>query len=191
METLNTTIVRDLSRKVSPASQRAYRALNEEQRESRQLANKVLGKFGSNGQSKLEKLTLRHRLILAMACEGKVSKEIALAMKCSSATVNRIINDPLGQVEINRYMEGVKGDIKRMLPLAMKVVKDNLESGDQDMRMKALDKFIKLNDFVEGKVDNVVSITNIINARTMFIQDLKALAERSNVIDLTAEVVDE
>lgn len=190
METLNPTIVRDLSRKVLPASQRAYRELNEEQKKHRKLANRVLGKFGTNGPSKLEKLTLRHRLIIAMACEGRTSKEISQAMKCSSATVNRIINDPLGQVEINKYMEGIKGDIKRMLPLAMKVVKDNLESKDQDMRMKALDKFIKLNDFVEGKEDQVVSVTNIINARTMFIHDLKALAERSNVIDLTAEVVD-
>lgn len=190
MEALNSTIVRDLSKKQSPASQRAYIALNEEQREHRKLANKVLGKFNTNGQSKLERLTLRHRLIIAMACEGKTSKDISRAMKCSSATVNRIINDPLGQVEINKYMEGVKGDIKRMLPLAMKVVQENLESGDPDTKMKALDRFIKLNDFVDGKPGQVTNNTTIIDARTMFIQDLKEVAEKAKVIDLTAEVVD-
>ena len=151
----------------------------------------MLGKLNSNGQIKLEKLTLRHRLILAMACEGKTSKDIATSMKCSSATVNRVINDPLGEVEINKYMEGVKGDIKRMLPLAMSVVRENLESGDQDMRMKALDRFMKLNDFIDGKTEHVTNNTTIIDARVMFIKDLKQVAEKANVIDLKAEVENE
>lgn len=186
---INPTIVRDLSRKQSPAAQRVYFKLTEEKRKNKLLADKVLGRIGSNGQQKLEKLSIRHRLIIAMACEGTTSAEIARKMGCSSATVNRVINDPLGKVEINKYMEGVRSDLKRMLPLAIKVIKDNLDSGDQELRMKALDKFIKLNDFVDDKPTSVVNNTTIIDARVMFLSDLKTMAEKAGVMELEVEDV--
>ena len=145
--------------------------------------------YSATRKPPLQRLTTRHRTMIALHLASKDGAYIAKYIGCSVGTVYRVLNDPASRTVIDHYLQGVEGDLAALLPKAVSAIREGLEHGDTKIKLKAVDRFAKMTSR-GGDSGNGVDVTvNLINTRDRFIAELKDL---STVVDSEAlEVSDD
>lgn len=136
----------------------------------------------------LQRLTTRHRTIIALHLAGKSGIKIAEYIGCSSGSVNQILRDPSARKIIEHYLEGVEGDLAALLPKAVDAIREGLDHANPKIALGAVDRFAKMTSrgVAEGG-DTNVTVNMMQDTRQRFLKELKELHEAS--IESTAEVV--
>lgn len=143
----------------------------------------VFGRKAQAGPLKLRGLSQRHLEILALHLSGDYSnKEIGQLCGISIGKVNAVLDDPLAQVVIEQHRNGQLMELEALLPKVTDTIRQTLDSGDDKVRLQAVDRFIKMSkeDFGEGLTQGNLAIT-IVDARTRFVDQLR------EIIDITPE----
>lgn len=157
------------------------------------LARRTIGR-GRVRKSRLKTLTQKHKLMIGMHLNGVKTCDIAEAMGCGDATVTTVIRDPLAQEVIEHYYEGVEDELKALFPKVVDSVRDALgKNKDMNTRLKGVDRFTKLTGRGEKEQgERGVTVQVITDARTKFVQEIRAATVKSpvEVIDVEVEEVD-
>jgi len=150
------------------------------------LARRTIGEAKVK-RPNLKRLSQRHKLIIGMHLTGKSSMEIAGIVGCSAQTVNKVILDPLAQEVVAYYYEGTEEELKALFPKVVDTVRDALDSGNIETRLKGVDRFTKLTGRDEEKGSKEVNVNVVLDARTKFVNEIRA--EAGKVIDVEATSV--
>ena len=105
---------------------------------------------------------------------------IGEALNCSVGMVYHTINDPLAKKVIDHFITGVENDLEALLPLAVDAVRSGLNSGSDDTKLKAVDKFTKLSGRDEKEAATEMNVSIIVDARERFVAELKELTGRAS-----------
>lgn len=144
---------------------------------------------GGDGDGKgLKALTVKHRQIIALHLQGIAGTRIGEALNCSVGMVYHTINDPLAKKVIDHFISGVENDLEALLPLAVGAVRDGLNSGNNDTKLKAVDKFTKLSGRDEKEVATGMNISIMGDARVRFVTELQELKKNSTPSPAPKEV---
>ncbi len=147
------------------------------------LARRTIG-TPRKRKSGLKGLTQRHKLIIGLHLNGKSNRDIADVVGCSRFTIATVIGDPLAQEVITFYYEGVESELKALFPKVIDAVRDALDSDTVGMKLKGVDRFAKLTGMDGGRDDRKgVTVQIITDARTKFVQEIRAAAEKVPVIE--------
>lgn len=121
-----------------------------------------------------KKLKPRHYSMIAMHCTGKFSNiEIARRLGVTAQLVGLVLRDPLAQQEINNYLSGVECETRALLPLYNAAMRDGLQAGNQEVRLRAADMWHK-HTRGEGEKPGVqVNVAFVNSVRERFINELK------------------
>lgn len=176
----------------------AFAGLDSEEGKKRRLAageretEKVLGRRMPSGKMRLKELKPVHMKIVAMHLQGMKGTKIAESffaqgIKLSAASINSVLRDPLAKDVIERFREAYHEELLALGSLATDAVRDGLESGDKELRLKAVDRFVKLRGDHEG-VKGVSVQVNILDARTNLVKVLTDVA--GPLIEGAAELVE-
>jgi hypothetical protein len=131
---------------------------------------------GDGGGKGLKALSVKHRQIISLHLQGIAGTRIGKALNCSVGMVYHTINDPLAKKVIDHFISGVENDLEALLPLAVDAVRTGLESGSNDIALKAVDKFAKLSGRDEKEAPTGMNISIMGDARIRFVSELKELA---------------
>jgi len=117
---------------------------------------KRLGIRKETGALKLKKLTFRHRKIIALHIQGFSGPQIAFYMNCSEVTVSRVLNDPLAKSYIDAAAKDREAEVKALMGSAVQGVREGLtkEGLSIETRLKAVDRYAKLQQAIDTKNDN-------------------------------------
>ena len=144
----------------------------------------MLGRTGVNGTPKLRKLTQRHIRIISMHLTGNYKGvEIAEKVGCTVTRVYQVLNDPLAKKIIDDFQVGQIADMEELMPKVVDAVRDGPVSGDQRVRLSAVDRYAKMTqrgDDGEGKAGVNLNLT-VVDARERFVDNIR------NMIDVTPE----
>jgi hypothetical protein len=144
------------------------------------MNNLTLYTGGGDGDGKgLKALSVKHRQIISLHLQGVAGTRIGKALNCSVGMVYHTINDPLAKKVIDHFISGVENDLEALLPLAVGAVRDGLNSGSTDTKLRAVDKFAKLSGRDEKEEKSGMNITIMGDARVRFVAELKELTEKS------------
>ena len=154
------------------------------------LARRTIG-TPRKRKSGLKSLTQRHKLIIGLHLNGKSNEHIADVVGCSRMTVGYVIRDPLAQEVITYYYEGIESELKALFPKVVDAVRDALDNGAIGIRLKGVDRFAKLTglDAREGE-NKGTTVQIIMDARTKFVQEIRAAGEKVSVIEGEATLVE-
>ena len=90
------------------------------------------------------------------------------------------------------YYEGVESELKALFPKVVDAVRDALDSDTVGMKLKGVDRFAKLTGMDGGKDDKKgVTVQIITDARTKFVQEIRAAEEKVPVIEGEVTQVEE
>lgn len=155
------------------------------------LARRTIGtpRKKKNG---LKFLTQRHKLIIGLHLNGKSNEHIADVVGCSRLSVGSVIRDPLAQEVITYYYEGIESELKALFPKVVDAVRDALDNTAIGTRLKGVDRFAKLTglDGREGE-NKGTTVQIIMDARTKFVQEIRAAAEKVPVVEIEATPAEE
>lgn len=132
------------------------------------------------------KLTETQLLIIAMYMEGEALPSICKDLEITRMQVHRVLTGKLGKALIAQWRTGLSLELQALLPKALKVVRETMESGNKELALKGVDRFHKL--FALDEAPELEIKVNIVDARTRFLTGLRDLARDAEVID--AEVVE-
>ena len=155
------------------------------------LARRIVG-TPRKGRKALKRLTQRHKLIIGLHLAGKSNAEVSDVVGCSRMMVSSVIRDPLAQEVITYYYEGVEDELKALFPAVVDTVRDALDPLKSiDTRLKGVDRFAKLTglDAKDGDKKDI-TMNVIVNARTKFVQEIRAAREKAPVVEVEATLVE-
>ena len=136
----------------------------------------------------LQRLSIRHRTIIALHLSGKTGPQIAEYVGCSVGSVYQILRDPSARKIIEHYLEGIEGDLAALLPKAVEAVRSGLDHPSPKIYLGAVDRFAKMTSRgVAPGGDTNVTVNLMQDTRERFIAELKELHD--GVIESTAEEV--
>jgi len=139
----------------------------------------------------LKRLTQRHKIIISLHLNGKSSAHIADVIGCSRATVASVIRDPLAQEVVTYHYEGIESELKALFPKVVDAVRDALDNGAIGTRLKGVDRFAKLTGLDARDGENKGTTVQIImDARTKFVQEIRAAGEKVPMIEGEATLVE-
>lgn len=176
----------------------AFAGLESEEGKKRRLeadrrdTEKVLGRRMPSGQMRLKELKPVHMKIVAMHLQGMKGSKIAESffaqdIKLSAAMINAVLRDPLAKDVIERFREAYHEELLALGSLANDAVRDGLKAGDKELRLKAVDRFVKLRGDHEGTKGVNVQV-NILDARANLVKVLTEVA--GPLIEEKAELVE-
>lgn len=147
----------------------------------------TLGRVARTGDLRLKKLSTTHQTIIAMYLTGDYSiKEISEELAVSRAKINKILLDPLAQKIINEFREAENLELQGLQGIAVEAVRKGLRSQDTEMRLKAVDRYVKLKQDSRGQGPSeggtTVNVT-INNAREKFVDLMKDVTPKAPEID--------
>ena len=167
----------------------------QERKEKKEKQKKQMQALGLTieepNDTELKTLHTTHKFILALYMTGKYSQvEVAKQADVHYTTVWKVIHSKLGKEVIKDWKEMLQVELDGLMPLAVGAVREGLMAGDKMIKLRAVDRFIKMTRGEEGDTNVTVNVIN--DARGRFITDLKDLAEQEGLIELEgeAEVVD-
>ena len=154
------------------------------------LARRTIG-TPRKSNAGLKRLSQRHKLIIGLHLNGKSNEHIADVVGCSRMRVGSVIRDPLAQEVITYYYEGIESELKALFPKVVNVVRDALDNGSIGTRLKGVDRFAKLTGLDARDGENKGTTVQIImDARTKFVQEIRAAGEKVPVIEGEATLVE-
>ena len=169
----------------TPAGDKA--AYDKEHRGARSMQahiDRITGRRLPNGNLRLKTITPRHLKIVSLHLSGFVGNlHIAVIMKCTAATVNRVLNDPSIQEIIKSYHRGIDLELKALVPLAAEAIREGLIEGNIGTKLKSVDRLAKMLtlNMEQGGVGNDLDKSKVIE--DAFFDALKARATKAKIID--------
>jgi hypothetical protein len=133
---------------------------------------------GDGGGKGLKALTVKHRQIISLHLQGIAGTRIGKALNCSVGMVYHTINDPLAKKVIDHFISGVENDLEALLPLAVGAVRDGLNSGSTDTKLRAVDKFAKLSGRDEKEAAVGMTGAIMVDARIRFVAELQEMTAK-------------
>ena len=154
------------------------------------LARRIIG-TPRKSRGGLKRLSQRHKLIIGLHLAGKSNEHVADVVGCSRFMVGSVIRDPLAQEVITYYYEGIESELKALFPKVVNTVRDALDNASIETRLKGVDRFAKLTG-LDGKDGEKTPITLQvrIDARTKFVNEIRASAEKVPVVEVEATLVE-
>ena len=152
----------------------------------KQARRRTFGRKAQLTPLKLRGLSQRHLEILALHLSGDHSNtDIAAICGISLGKINAVLDDPLAQSVIEQYRGGQLAELEGLLPKVTSTIRETLDSGDDKVRLQAVDRFIKMSkqDFGDQLPSHNLAIT-ITDARTRFIEKVR------EIVDITPEKTD-
>ena len=108
-----------------------------------------------------------------------MSRDIASKLGIHKATVSRTLNDPRGQALIEEGRRLAEEELKSLLPKAVRVVSECMDSEDERVRLLAVDRFTKLvgrGGEGDGGPSINVNVNTVYEARAKLIEAVREKA---------------
>ena len=155
MTNLNITIPLSATRAgYNPEREASKYATNKELIKGKYHYEKIMGKRKDNGALKLKELKPEHKQYVSCFINGMKGVEIAEQFNVAAITVYRVLNDPLAQTMLGEFDVAFKDEFRAMFPLVADAIRDSLEHGGMEMRLKAVDRFVKVSAFLKDGEDS-------------------------------------
>ena len=153
------------------------------------IRKKTLGRIGINGREKLKRLSQRHFKIIAMHLTGDYTgKEIAEELGVGKGTIYSVLNDPLAQEVIKEFRIGQMTELEALYPKAVEAIRTGLESGNVGIKLKAVDRYLKMAGIGTDEEKNIPSVSiTINNAREHFVKVFKEMKDITPSVLLDGE----
>ncbi len=172
--------------------------MNAELIKSKYNYEKIMGKRKDNGALKLKELKPEHKQYVSCFINGMKGVEIAEQFNVAAITVYRVLNDPLAQTMLGEFDVAFKDEFRAMFPLVADAIRDSLEHGGMEMRLKAVDRFVKVSAFLKDGEDSDedANTPEIMSAmRVRMVTMLKAAADAlpkdiPTIVEVEAVVVE-
>lgn len=154
------------------------------------LARRIIG-TPRKSRGGLKRLSQRHKLIIGLHLAGKSNEHVADVVGCSRFMVGSVIRDPLAQEVITYYYEGIESELKALFPAVVNTVRDALGNASIETRLKGVDRFAKLTglDAKDGG-NKGTTVQIIMDARTKFVQEIRASADKVPAVEVEATLVE-
>ena len=153
------------------------------------IKKKTLGRIGINGREKLKQLSQRHFKIIAMHLTGDYTgKEIAKELGVGVGTIYSVLNDPLAQEVIKEFRAGQMTELEALYPKAVEAIREGLESGNVGMKLKAVDRYLKMTGIGTEEERNTSSVSiTINNAREHFVNIFREMKDITPSVSVNEE----
>ena len=130
-------------------------------------AQKESGERRPNGALNLKSLKPIHHKIINLHIQGTKNCDIAHAVGKTEATISRILSDPLVVGELDKAYEVEQMRLRSLTGKAIDAVEDALDDENKGMKLRGVDRFVKLHERIgKGKKDEQTAediIANIMN----------------------------
>jgi len=130
-------------------------------------AQKESGERRPNGALNLKSLKPIHHKIINLHIQGLKNCQIASEVKKTEATVSRILSDPLVVGMLDKAYEAEQVRLRSLTGKAIDAVADALDDQNKGMKLRGVDRFVKLHERIgKGKRDEQTAediIANILN----------------------------
>ncbi len=177
-----------------PDEAAAKYAQNKELIADKYAYQKFMGDRQEDGSLKLKELKPEHKQYITCYLKGMKGVEIANQFNVAAITVYRVLADPLASEAINEFDEAFKAEFKALFPLVSDAVRRGLESGNESVRLKAVDRWTKVSRFLGGddeEKDQGEKTATVVAARLRFIDLIeRATSNMENPKLIEAEVVE-
>lgn len=141
----------------------------------------------------LKNLTRRHAEILSLHVSGSTAPEIAEELKCSVATVYRVIADDKSEEMIKFFQAGVKHDLEALKPRVIEVLIEGLTGGTLKGKLETIKQYIDMLQAVDSidhgpaKTSIEINFKNVTNARENLVNNIRRVAD--SAVDIEYEEV--
>ena len=88
----------------------------------------------------IKKLKVKHRRMIALYLQGYNYNEIARALGCNPVTVGAVIRNPTVRGVLERAYSEYDHQLKALVPLGIDAIRDCLLSGEERVRLQAVDR---------------------------------------------------
>ena len=106
-------------------------------------AEKAFGLRLVDGTKPLTRLRPIHLKVAFLHATGAKGTEIATQLNCKLGNIYKVLRDPLIKDIIARHMDDIEGEIGSMASLAADTFRDGFQDGSMNIRLKALDLWMK------------------------------------------------
>ncbi len=109
--------------------------------------------YGGGGGSRntLKRLRGAHYQCVNLHLLGRTNTQIALEMGRSIAWVGDTLGDPLVKELLEQRFHQVDNELRALMPLAVGVLRENMQGLDPALQISAADKWFRANGFYQGK----------------------------------------
>ena len=153
--------------------------------------DKLLGKRLSNGAKPLKKITLKHRLLIALFVRGYSNNEVALQLKMTPSWVSTLRHDPKISEIIDRHIAEADEHIAALMPKVAEKLSQILDSSDNQHVLGAIDKVLK----TQAKYKEAGGDQNLVTAEDVARQIIEVKGEARITLEqgtrIAVEKVDE
>lgn len=176
----------------NPEIEKARYAMNKQLIATKYHYEKFVGKRKESGALKLNELKPEHKQYVAAFINGMKGVEIAEQYNVAAITVYRVLADPLAQAMIGEFDDGFKADFRAMFPIVSDAIRDSLDSGNETIRLKAVDRWAKISRLIDGDAedDSGNKVEQIFSARARFVSMVKDITDRPGLVEMEAEMVE-
>ena len=130
-------------------------------------AQKESGERRQNGALNLKSLKPIHHKIINLHIQGMKNCAIAHTVNKTEATISRILSDPLVVGELDKAYEAEQVRLRSLTGKAIDAVADALGDESKAMKLRGVDRFVKLQERIgKGKSNEQTAediIANIMN----------------------------
>ncbi|KKL99131.1 hypothetical protein LCGC14_1817440, partial [marine sediment metagenome] len=158
---------------------------------------KIIGKRNKAGVPFLRKLRVVHRRMIALHLRGFSNRDIQVMTGHSEMSVGRVLRDPLSQVIIQQYMDGIELELDALMPDAVDALRRGLNSEEARVAIVAADKFFRATgryarseDKTETAEDVISRALKIAERATGAIQNLTTPDPIAKLIEVSPVRVD-
>lgn len=147
---------------------------------------KIMGKRRKDGALKLKELKPEHKQYVSCYIHGMKGVEIAEQFNVAAITVYRVLADPLAIAVIGEFDDAFKSEFKALFPLVSDAVRSGLESGNEGVRLKAVDRWTKVSRYLEGdpeEKDQEEKTVAVLAARMRFVDLVKTATKGQKLIE--------
>ena len=124
---------------------------------------KVLGDRREDGSLNLKKLKPIHIRVIQMHLSGYNNAAISRKVQKTQVTISRWLSDPLIRAELELAINSERSRLTMMTGKAVDAVDLALESKDNTMKLKGVDRFIKLSDHLGDGEEDKITAEDIVN----------------------------
>jgi len=151
---------------------------------------KVIGVRTKNGVVARKQLSPKHKMAITLVMNGWKYGEVAAYLGVGYQTVVNVLSDPLAKPIIEQIKDEQELSLQAMTGLALDATRDALLDNDKNMRLRGVDRFVKLiGRFDQGaKVGDITLIQNNISGiRERFVESLRELVPQTPELEGSAE----
>lgn len=123
---------------------------------------KVLGDRREDGSLNLKKLKPVHIRVIQLHLSGENNSSISKRVQKTQVTISRWLSDPLIRAELELAIKSERSRLTMMTGKAVDAVDLALTSSDNTMKLKGVDRFIKLSDHLGDGEEEKITAEDIV-----------------------------